>query len=88
MPQLNTYCGSRSQKAFRKHIAECGICWAEAQDRHDLTFDAARVCDPRLPDNQETVCLACNEIVFVEAGQDIQARECDDCQRTGTLRNL
>lgn len=43
---LSTYCGSFSQRAFKKHIAECGVCWDDAQGRIDLDFDPSDVPNP------------------------------------------
>jgi hypothetical protein len=43
---LSTYCGSFSQRQFRKHIAECGVCWKDAQGRSDLDFDPSNVLNP------------------------------------------
>ena len=43
---LSTYCGSFSQRAFKQHIATCGVCWNDAQQRIDLTFDPSNVPDP------------------------------------------
>jgi len=43
---LSTYCGSFTQRGFKRHIAECGVCWNDAQSRDDLDFDPASVPKP------------------------------------------
>ena len=43
---LSTLCGGMSQRAFKKHIAECGVCWSDAQGRIDLEFDPSKVPNP------------------------------------------
>lgn len=36
---ISTYCGSFSQRGFKKHIAECSVCYSDALGRTDLDFN-------------------------------------------------
>jgi hypothetical protein len=52
---ISTYCGSFSQRGFKKHIAECGVCWNDAQGRFDLEFDPSEVSNPEIKESQVEV---------------------------------
>jgi len=82
---IRTACGSFTQTDLKKHIAACASCWVEAQGLTGLTFDPSTIHNPRVESDQETICVACNKINFVDAGLDIKAASCIDCKRTGTL---
>jgi hypothetical protein len=84
-PKLATNCGSFSPDGFKEHIAECASCWDDAQARGDLDFDPSTIANPDRKHKQETVCVACNKTNYVEAGSNIKAAACSDCQRTGAL---
>ena len=36
----------------------------------------------------ELVCIGCREINFLQDGEDITTRPCDDCGEVGTLRTF
>jgi hypothetical protein len=44
--KISSYCGSFTQRQFKKHIGECAVCYADAFARCDLDFNPEEVLDP------------------------------------------
>jgi hypothetical protein len=42
-----------SQREFRKHIADCKVCWRDAQERIDLDFDPGTIPEPYPEDAEQ-----------------------------------
>lgn len=89
---ISTYCGSFSQRRFREHIAGCGVCWEDAQERSDLEFDPRFVARPNTVTNEELAdevgeLVGCNVLGRLEAIQeDLKTRQYKDA--AGELTNL